>query len=156
MDRDLQLTTVNRDNEVKSVGSWANYVMNSNTNNFAAYQCASSGQTLREGLAEYLLLNPRLNDARRATPDGADFFRCHDAAHVIFACDTSLLNEAMVDAWTLFGTTVTPRRFFQFTKIEEHQSIIDELGWFVVICTSVRSIPLMLRIIYPSNQMKKA
>ena len=124
--------------------------------NAAAYQSASSSQTLREGLVEYEQLNPNLNDARVATPEGADFFHCHDAAHVVFGCDTSLLNEAMADAWTLFGTTITLKSFFGFMKIEEHQEILDKLGWFAVIRTFIRSVPLILRIIYRSMKMNKA
>jgi hypothetical protein len=125
------------------------------TSNAANYQCAFSSQTLREGLAEYQRLNPNLNDVRSATPDGAEFFRCHDAVHVVFACDTSFLNEAMTDAWTLFGTTVTARRFIGFMKIEEHEEIIGRLGWFAVVLTLIRSLPLISRIIYRSLKMKK-
>ena len=33
--------------------------------------------------------------------------RCHDAAHVIFGCDTTLPGEATVKIWTTFGTTMT-------------------------------------------------
>ncbi len=130
--------------------------MKSATIDTAAYQRALSSQTLREGLAEYEQRNPTLNDARVATHDGADFFRCHDAVHVVFGCDTSLLNEAMADAWTLFGTTVTLKRFYGFMKIEEHQEIIGKLGWLVVVRTFFQSVPLVLRIIYRSTKMKKA
>lgn len=72
------------------------------------YQDPDTKIALEQGITEYRVLNPDLDEARHATPEGAEFFRCHDVAHVVFACDTSLLNEAMADASTLFGTTVTP------------------------------------------------
>lgn len=62
----------------------------------------------------------------------------------------------MADAWTLFGTTVTLKRFFGFMKIEEHQGIINKIGWFVIVRTFIHSIPLIVRIISRSLRMKKA
>ncbi len=53
----------------------------------AEYQALESDITLEQGIAEYRELNPSLDDARKATPEGTEFFRCHDVAHVIFACD---------------------------------------------------------------------
>lgn len=105
--------------------------MKSQLSNRSRYQCTTSTQTLRDWLAEYQELNPSLKDARALTPNGVDFFRCHDAVHVVFACDTSLLNEAMANTWNLFGTTVTLKRLIGFMEVEEHKEIIGELGWFV-------------------------
>ncbi len=121
----------------------------------AEYQALESDITLEQGIAEYRELNPSLDDARKATPEGTEFFRCYDVAHVIFACDTSLLNEAMADAWTLFGTTVTLRQFLGFMRIEEHQSIVEEVGWSAVILTFLRAIPVILLIALRSTTMTK-
>lgn len=37
-----------------------------------------------------------------------EFFRCHDAAHVVFGCGTGLDDEAVVKIWSFFGTTRGP------------------------------------------------
>lgn len=121
----------------------------------AEYQAPESRITLEQGIAEYRALNPGLDSARRATPEGAEFFRCHDVAHVVFACDTSLLNEAMADAWTLFGTTVTLRQFLGFMKIQEHKGIIERIGWPAVILKFLKAIPVFLLIALRSTTMTK-
>ena len=108
------------------------------------YQKQDSTQTLAEGLAEYRAANPGLDAAREPGGSGAEFFRCHDTAHVVFGCSTSLVAEALADAWTLFGTTVTIRQFLGFLRIEEHQGIIEKVGWWGVLSTFVRSVPLVI------------
>ncbi len=121
----------------------------------AKYQDPESELTLEEGLSEYRALNPDLDDARKATPEGADFFRCHDAAHVVFACSTSLLNEALADAWTLFGTSVSLRQFLGFMRIEEHKKIISTVGWPIVIVTFIKALPYVFLVALRSTTMAK-
>ena len=61
--------------------------------------------TLAEGLAEYYAAYPFLKRGRALSPPARDFFRCHDAAHIVFGCDTSLSHEAVVKLSSIFGTT---------------------------------------------------
>lgn len=70
------------------------------------YASQASSQTLREGLAEYYEHNPALLDPAQMDPQAARLFRQHDAAHVVFGCDTSLRGEALIDTWTIFGSTI--------------------------------------------------
>ena len=60
---------------------------------------------LAEGLAEYYAKNPHLPRLRSMSPEGAEFFRCHDTAHVVYGCNTSLKHEAIVKLASIFGTT---------------------------------------------------
>jgi hypothetical protein len=62
--------------------------------------------TLSEGLERYFAANERLVTTREVSEDAAHFFRCHDVAHVVFGCDTTLLGEGTVKLWTIFGTTL--------------------------------------------------
>lgn len=62
--------------------------------------------TLREGLERYRAANATVISAREVSPEAAQFFRCHDVAHVVFGCDTSLSGEGTVKLWTIFGTTL--------------------------------------------------
>lgn len=61
--------------------------------------------TLAEGLAEYYASNPDLKRDETLRPEARDFFRCHDAVHVVFGCSTSLADEAVVKLASLFGST---------------------------------------------------
>lgn len=38
--------------------------------------------------------------------DTAEFLSEHDRIHVIFGCDTSLLDEAKADLWTMLGSSL--------------------------------------------------
>ena len=43
---------------------------------------------------------------REVSAKAQEFFACHDIAHVIFDCDTSIVGEGKVKLWTIFGTTL--------------------------------------------------
>lgn len=75
------------------------------------YQNPESTLTLQEGLDEYFKVNPHLLLPANLDEKSAQFFRCHDRVHVVFGCDTSFLNEAMADWWTIFGADIP---FFQY------------------------------------------
>lgn len=70
-----------------------------------AFQPQDSAMTLAEGLAEYYDKHPLLKRGATLSAPAQDFFRCHDAAHIVFGCDTSLANEAVVKLSSIFGTT---------------------------------------------------
>lgn len=69
------------------------------------YMHQDSRCTLREGIAEYYRENPGLKRDADLRPEARDFFRCHDAIHVLYGCDTSLSHEAIVKLSSFFGTT---------------------------------------------------
>lgn len=69
------------------------------------FQQQDSEQTLSAGIAEYYAVNPHLVPLRGLSAPAREFFRCHDTAHVVFGCGTSLRHEAVVKLASLFGTT---------------------------------------------------
>ena len=70
------------------------------------FQSPHSPQTLAEGLDEYFSANPQLKrDAELVSPQARQFFRSHDAVHVVYGCGTSMADEAIVKLASLFGTT---------------------------------------------------
>ena len=70
-----------------------------------AFQAQNATMTLAEGLAEYFDSYPALKRGDSLSAPARQFFQCHDVAHVIFGCDTSLTQEAVVKLSSLFGTT---------------------------------------------------
>ena len=54
-----------------------------------AYLAQDSGQTLREGLAEYYAGDPELLRAEQISRGMRPGLLAHDAAHVVFGCDTT-------------------------------------------------------------------
>jgi ubiquinone biosynthesis protein Coq4 len=70
-----------------------------------AYQDQDCGATLAEGIAEYARAHPFLKRGDELSAEARAFFRCHDAVHVVYGCDTSLPHEAIVKLSSFFGTT---------------------------------------------------
>ena len=70
-----------------------------------AYQQQDCPLTLREGLAEYAAGVPDL--VRQSDVDGlaGRDVVIHDAAHVVFGCDTSFRGELLLTRWSLLGST---------------------------------------------------
>lgn len=70
------------------------------------FESPASAQTLAEGLAEYFACNPTLKrDTSLLSVEARQFFRSHDAVHVVYGCGTSMPDEAIVKLASLFGTT---------------------------------------------------
>lgn len=70
-----------------------------------AYRCQSARMSLADGLAEYYREHPFLTRGNHLRAEAQDFFRCHDAVHVLYGCDTSLPDEAVVKLSSIFGTS---------------------------------------------------
>jgi len=70
-----------------------------------AYQNQDSDLTFAEGVAEYYAAHPFLKRGDALSAEARAFFRCHDAIHVLYGCDTTLTQEAIVKLSSIFGTT---------------------------------------------------
>lgn len=70
-----------------------------------AFERQSSSQTLAGGIAEYHEANPGLAKGRNLSPEASEFFRCHDAVHVLYGCGNTLDDEAVVKISSILGTT---------------------------------------------------
>jgi len=62
-------------------------------------------RTLQQGLDEFNKKNEKYFYQRSYTEEGLLFLKSHDAAHVVFGCNTTLYGEGVVKIWTSFGTT---------------------------------------------------
>ncbi len=70
------------------------------------FESADSTQTLAEGLAEYFGANPKLKrESNLLSPEAKQFFRSHDAVHVLYGCGNSMPDEAIVKLASMRGTT---------------------------------------------------
>ena len=117
------------------------------------YQDSVSSQTLRNGIDEFRQGNEMVSKQGATSSMADEFFSSHDACHVLFRLNTSLQQEALVDAWMLFGTTATLAHFKGYVQLEEHKEIIKKNGYLVVITTFLRALPNILRIIWHSHKM---
>ena len=111
-----------------------------------SFQVPDCEMTLEEGLVEFYSSRDDLALGRGASDSARQFFRCHDAAHVVFGCSTSLPNEAMVKIWSFFGSTAG-LSLIRAYRSPESQEIYEQIAWGDVLNTALRStvrLPLVL------------
>jgi len=119
------------------------------------YPRQDSRQTLREGLAEYRARNPGLLEAGEMAPEAAALFRQHDAAHVVFGCDTSLRGETLVDTWTIFASSIGLRGYLAYLRLPQVNQIFSEAGPLRVALAGVRCLPDVLRVLWRSRRLSR-
>jgi ubiquinone biosynthesis protein Coq4 len=65
-----------------------------------------SALILREGVKRFCEGNAAVFSERDMSSEASEFFRCHDTAHVVFGCDTSIFGEGILKIFTICGTTL--------------------------------------------------
>jgi hypothetical protein len=119
------------------------------------YARQDSPQTLREGLAEYRACNPGLLDAGAMGGKAAALFRQHDAAHVLFGCDTSLRGETLVDTWTIFASSIGLRGYLAYLRLPQVNQVFAEAGPARVVLVGARCLPDALRVVWRSRRVAR-
>ena len=118
------------------------------------YQRPDAPMTVREGLAEFRRvsgLDVKMKDFREEAKVLLDR---HDLVHVVFGLDTSLRQEAMVDAWTIFGATATFDELREYLRLPETKEIITDVGVWTTIKTFVIALPDFVRVYLFSRKLK--
>ena len=103
------------------------------------YERPDAKTTLEQGLREYYGDRANLVTGRGLSAQASEFFRCHDAAHVVFGCGTTLHQEFLIKIWSLFGTT-TGLGVLRDYRLPESQEIYTTLSLGEIL----RTIPFAL------------
>ncbi|MBI1818099.1 MAG: hypothetical protein HYR72_24225 [Deltaproteobacteria bacterium] len=119
------------------------------------YTCQESPQTLNEGLVEYYARNPGLLAPERMPAHAARLFREHDAAHVVFGCDTTIRGETLIDSWTIFATTVGLRGYLEYFRLPQVNQIFTQTGYLRIAIELVRCFPDVIRIMWRSRRLSE-
>lgn len=118
------------------------------------YQRLQSTLTLAEGLREYHASRGGLVSGRGISDGAREFFRCHDAAHVVFGCSTSFLDEATVKVWSFFGTNGGVR-IWRGYRLPESKEIYEQITWRETGATAVRAAAALPRVVWRCLRMRK-
>ena len=113
-----------------------------------------SSQTLAQGIAEYHRVHPNLVRGPQLSPDAQDFFRCHDVAHVVFGCGTSLPHEAVVKLSSIFGTTGSLSVLRGYRR-HESVDIYRRLALSDIVVTVISSVVIVPRTIVRCLRQRK-
>jgi hypothetical protein len=119
------------------------------------YERPDTAQTLREGLAEYRGAQPQLLDPAGMAPGAAALFRQHDAAHVVFGCDTSVRGETLIDTWTIFASSLGMRGYLAYLRLPQVDQVFAETGYGRIASALVRSLPDVLRVVARSRRLTR-
>ena len=101
------------------------------------YTQTDTTHTLADGLREYYDSHDQLVSGRGISNAAREFFRCHDAAHVVFGCSTDLSDEGVVKIWSLFGTTEGLGLLAAY-RLPESKEVYETLRWGAIASTFLR------------------
>lgn len=118
------------------------------------YQRPDTKLTLAEGLREYYASRDGLVSGRGLSDDAREFFRCHDAAHVVFGCSTQLLDEATVKIWSFFGTSAG-FGLWRGYRLPESQEIYEQISWRDTARTAAPALLAVPRVLWRCWRMRK-
>jgi hypothetical protein len=118
------------------------------------YQKLDTTLTLEEGLREYYASRKGLVGGRGVSPAAREFFRCHDAAHVVFGCNTTLPNEAIAKLWSFFGTTAG-LSLLRAYRLPESKEVYEQLERHDIVRTAIRSLTIVPRVLWRCGRMRK-
>jgi hypothetical protein len=119
------------------------------------YASPDSRQTLREGLDEYYANEPGLLEPAQLSLEAAQLFRQHDAAHVVFGCDTSLRGETLIDTWTIFGTTIGLRGYLEYLKLPQVNALFAKTGAPRIALELMRCAGDVVRVVVRSRRLRR-
>lgn len=111
--------------------------------------------TLQQGLENFQGKNKKYFAERQYSEKGKEFLRCHDIAHVIFGCDTTIYGEGTVKVWTTFGTTLS---FWSVVKGYQEVSAFELFKAYSVrhiLKNIMRFIAVIPNVIIRSKRMSK-
>jgi hypothetical protein len=118
------------------------------------YQQPEPNATLAQGLREYYESHAEFASGRGLSDTAREFFRCHDAAHVVFGCTTALLDEAIVKMWSFFGTTAG-LGLMRAYRLPESQEIYETIAWRDVAATAARAPGVVPIVLWRCTRMRK-
>ena len=119
------------------------------------YQAKDSTVTLLEGLYEFRNVTGIERKMQSVRPEARRLMDRHDIVHVVFGLDTSLRQEALVDIWTVFGTTARLSDIVEYLRLPEEQVILSEIGCWKITTTTLRAVPDVGRVLWASRNLKR-
>jgi ubiquinone biosynthesis protein Coq4 len=111
--------------------------------------------TLRVALEDLRERNLKYFTSRDVSPEAREFFRCHDVAHVVFGCNTTIVGEGTVKIWTIFGTTLGFWNHIRGYAEADAFSLFRQYSWAHVAKSIARLVVTTPRAILRARQMTK-
>jgi len=111
--------------------------------------------TLGQGLEEFYALNACKFSQPVPDTKWGKLMAAHDACHVLFGVNTTLVEEAYGDMWTMCATTMKFKDFTEFGENDEARDLLQEIGLMNLIMGWLKSLPGIFNIFLRSRKMTK-
>ena len=85
----------------------------------AQFQEQNCKLTLKEALAEFYAINSSTFSVPKPETKWTELLVHHDVGHVFFGVNTSILDEAAGDYWTLLGSDLSFKEYLDYAKTPE-------------------------------------
>lgn len=118
------------------------------------FQRPDTSATLDDGLREYHASRDDLVTGRGASEIAREFFRCHDVAHVVFGCSTTLVDEAKVKMWSFFGTT-GGLSLIRYYRLPESKEVYETITLGPIVRTGLKSAVIVPRVLARCSRMRE-
>jgi len=80
-------------------------------------------------LAEFYSVNSHKFSIPKPNSKWTELLANHDVVHVFFGVNTSILDEAAGDYWTLFGTDLSFSGYLAYGNIPEGKQLVKDIGF---------------------------
>jgi len=111
--------------------------------------------TLGQGLKEFYAVNAHKFSKPVPDTEWGKLMAAHDACHVLFGVNTTHVEEALGDMWTICATTMKFKEFTEYGKNDEAHNLLQEIGLMNLIMGWLKSLPGVFKIFLRSRSMSK-
>ncbi|OUR65918.1 hypothetical protein A9Q79_02765 [Methylophaga sp. 42_25_T18] len=129
--------------------------MKFNRTKVAQFQEQDCKLTLREALAEFYSVNSHLFSVPEPDTVWTELLVHHDVGHVFFGVNTSILDEAAGDYWTLFGTDMSFKEYLAYAKSPEGKKLIENIGFVNIVKSLILGLPLLYKTCIQARKMNR-
>ena len=129
--------------------------MEFNRTKIAQFQEQNCKLTLKEALAEFYAINSAAFSVPKPETKWTELLVHHDVGHVFFGVNTSILDEAAGDYWTLLGSDLSFKEYLDYAKTPEGKKLIEEYGYLTILKSLLISLPLLFRIYLRTRKMTR-
>ena len=129
--------------------------MKFNRTKVAQFQEQACKLTLREALAEFYSVNSHLFSVPEPDTVWTKLLVHHDVGHVFFGVNTSILDEAAGDYWTLFGTDLSFKEYLAYAKSPEGKKLIANIGFVNIVKSLFLGMPLLSKTYFRARKMTR-
>ena len=119
----------------------------------AQFQEQGCKLTLREAMDEFYSVNSDVFSVPEPKTKWTSLLVHHDVSHVFFGVNTSILDEAAGDYWTLLGTDLSFKEYLEYARTPEAKELIKRIGVINIAKSIVFSLPLLFKIYFRSRNM---